>query len=390
MKNKFWLLLLLVLFFFLSCKNEKPATETTEDQIPVIDVEKALNHLSNQPFNFSEFVEDITYIPLQTTEQSLVGSRRQPPLHVSENFIFYGETMFKRDGRFVRKLGKIGQGPEEYTLALGMAVDEKRQEFYVYSNDSRNIYVYNFDNRFLRKIQAPNRGRFIASIGNGKIILLRDGYGFMRGYYDDFYEYRVIDTDTGEILYTRNSGVTENDKIHNLMNSVWCYNKDVFYFESATDTIFRLNENGEIDTPRYLINRGKNKDPDSENFLSISGFVESNQYLFFSAGRRISLNPPRSDPYYGAYNKQTGEIVINKFDEFFNNDIDGGFLWLFKGTADGSEGFYSVLPHIAKERIETLSNRNKGYNSEKNQKLRQLIDCIDEEDNDIFYFLKLK
>jgi len=374
------LFLLFVFFFFYSCKSEKKATEeTSENRISIIDVEKAMDRLSNPKFNFSEFVEDITYIPLQTTNESLIGGKHQPPLHVSADYIFYGDMMFRRDGRFIRKLGKTGQGPEEYLQALGIAIDEEREEFYVYTNFDRNIYIYDFNNRFKKKMQASDRSRSISSLGNGKIALLRDGYG----YFDDFYEYRVIDTDKGDISYTRNSGVNENEALCNIVNSIWRYNQDVYYYEGSTDTIFHLNENGEIDSPRYLINSGKYKNQGDDNYLRITGFVESSQYLFFSIHTKKSL-------HYGAYNKQTEKTVINKFDEFFNNDIDGGFLWLFDSTSDGKEGFYSIFPYLAKERIEMLSKQNTGYDKEKNQRLRQLIDRVDEEDNEIFYFLKLK
>jgi hypothetical protein len=98
----------------------------------------------------------------------------------------------------------------------------------------------------------------------------------------------------------------------------------------------------------------------------------------------------KHDLYYAAYNKSTGEITMTKFDEFFNNDVDGGFLWLFNKTLDGQDGFYHIFPYLAKERIDGLSSQNKGYDKEKNRKLRQLIDEVDEDDNDIYYFFHFK
>jgi hypothetical protein len=84
------------------------------------------------------------------------------------------------------------------------------------------------------------------------------------------------------------------------------------------------------------------------------------------------------------------EIKVNKFDKFFNNDIDGGFLWLYNETSDGQKGFYSIFPYIAKEYIESFSSQNKEYNKEKNEKLRQFIECLKEDDNMFVYFFDLK
>jgi hypothetical protein len=180
-----------------------------------------------------------------------------------------------------------------------------------------------------------------------------------------------------------------NDKLQNIANKrnlIWHYNRKISYYEGATDTIFSLNKNGEIDSVRYYVNFGKYKYkyPDKEKrLLRMWDIVETNRYLLFDVLKG-------SDSYYGAYNKQTGETAINKSGNFFNNDIDGGFPWLFENTSDGHEGFNSVLPDKAKERIGTLSQQNRGYDREKNQKLRQLIDNVKEDDNQIYFFFKLK
>ncbi|MDR2146283.1 MAG: 6-bladed beta-propeller [Tannerella sp.] len=368
-----------------SCKGEGKTAETAGKKIPVIDIEKAMNHLSDEKLNFSEFVDDIVYVPLETTDESVIGGRREPPLYITENFIFYGNMLFGRDGSFVRKLGRVGQGPGEYLLARGTAADEKRQEFYVLDNFNDGIYVYDFDNRFKKRIQASDMGFNLFPLNNGKILLLRDEPSPSTDF-DEFYEYRIFDMDTGETLFTRISGIKEDEAIANKRNLIWHYNREISYYEGATDTIFSLNKNGEIDSARYYVNFGKYKYkyPDKEDrLLRMDEIVETSGYLFFSVSKGFNL-------YYGAYNKQTGETVLNKFDEFFNNDIDGGFTWLFMDTSDGRDGFYSVLPHIARERIGTLSQQNRGYDREKNQKLRQLIDSVKEDDNQIYFFFKLK
>ena len=383
MKTNYFFILLFVFLTFFSCKSDKKTSETVENRIPVIDIGKAVDNLSNQKFNFSEFTDDITYLPLETNDKSVIGGRFAPPISVSENLIFHGDMMFGRDGRFIRKLGKIGQGPEEYVQALGIAVDEERKEFYVHSN--LQIYIYDFESRFKKKFMVSDRGHSIYSIGNGKIVLFRDNWGD----YFNFNEYRVFDINSEKLLYTRYSGVKDYDTFKRVRNLLWRYNEETFYYEASTDSIFRLKENGEIDVPRYIINHGKYKNKNSEYYLNIGFIVESGQYLFFSISKR-STTSNNSDLYYCAFDKQTEKIIINKFDEFFNNDIDGGFVSLFNSTSNGHEGFYYIFPFLAKERIETFSNQNKGYDKEKNQKLRQLIKDIKEDDNKIFYFFKLK
>jgi len=352
--------------------------------IPVIDIEKAMKHLSKEKMNFSEFVDSITYIPLETNDSCVTGGSSS---NITANYIFHADMMFRRDGSFVRKLGKVGLGPGEYTLALDSKADEKRREFYVFSNDSRKIYIYDFDNQFIRNV--PGRypgGRAFMLLENGNILLERT----YLGYFEGFYEYQVIDNKTGAILYKRENVAINDDDIRGLRsNNFWRFNNEIYYFENLTDTIFRLNKNGEITSPRFVIKLGKygirDKDSNSDNrLLRIGGIHECSEFLFFS----ITSN--NFGLYYAAYNKKTGEVRMNKYDRFFNNDIDGGFLWLFNETPDSKLGVYNISPSLAKERIDLLSSQSNGYDKEKNQKLRQFINELEEDDNNFYYFFHLK
>ena len=306
----------------------------------------------------------------------------KPPVNITENYIFYGDMMFLRNGNFVRKLGKRGQGPGEYILALGIAVDEEREELYVYDNQYRNIFIYDFENNFRKQLPVNRYGKNIIRLGNGKIMLIRDML-FLDPKEDAFFEYQIIDLENETVLYSRTHDTRYSNR-NSTWSSFWKHDNTLFYYEGMTDTIFNLQSNGEIESPRYIVDKGKYKETSDDNYFRLSNFVESSSYLFFN------INSKGSPLRYGAYNKKTGETRINEFSKFFNNDIDGGFLWLFNLTKNGEEGFYSILPYLAKERISSLSSQNKDYNKEKNRKLRELIDKLEEDDNTIYYFFHLK
>ncbi len=383
MKTKTFLVLAIALCLF-SCKEGKQ-TQNEENAIPVINLEEALEHLSNKKMNFSEFAKDITYVPLETNDNVTIGGKWQPPTHITNNHIFYGEMMFTRDGKFVRRLGKQGQGPGEYLMALSITVDEKREEFYVLCNYTHDIYIYDFSNTFKRKVKSDPRGSGITALGNGNVMLSLDQYyksHEARTPTSDYFEYEVLDLDSETSLYTRRQDNKEGN-VNCTANKGWQYHNTHFYYEGATDTIFTLTKDGEIKEARYIIERGKYDCSNEEFFIRIGKIAESKSHLFFN----ISKN---KESYYAAYNKATGEMHANEFSKFFNNDIDGGFLWLFNNTGNGKEGYFSILPHIAQERIETLSRDNKGYDKEKNRKLKQLLDDTEEDANEIFYFFHLK
>lgn len=389
--------LLIGLLFCLSCNNKKTTqiVVTESEKIPVIDLEKALDHISGDQVNFSEFIEDITYVPLETNDKSIFGPNRFLEPCITANYIFPGEILFGKDGSFVRKLGKKGQGPGEYLLALGMAMDEKRQEFYINDNYLHDIFVYDFENHFKKKVKAHSFGENIYALGNGKLAVMRNPNYF----FDDYFEYQLIDIDSEDIVYTRKLDIIKKGNPFAVdRNIIWPFNQQFSYYEFFTDTIFSL-DNGVVSTPRFSINSGKYKFTvetmhkmdrnafitieERQKYIQIGQIAECNRFLFFSLYLHKTL-------YYAAYDKITGEIKINEFSKFFNNDIDGGFLWLFRNTANGQEGFYEILPYIAKERIDGLSSQNKGYDKEKNKKLRQLIDNLADDDNICTYFFHFK
>ena len=397
-------LLLFHLVFFIGCSGEKKnslqqngtSKNDIETAIPIIDLEKAIGNLSKEKFNFSNFVSDITYTPLETNEQSIFGGKFAPVNNITENFLFFDGLMFNRDGSFVRKIGRIGQGPQEYIQALGIAVDEKRQEFYIHGNFTHDIIIYDFNSVFKKRLKVDYNGHNIYSLGDGKILLTRTSGAF----FDNFYEYQLIDIDNEEVIYTRDIGVIKDGYeekgcefgIDN--NIIWGFGNSLSYYEFFSDTIFSV-ENGIVTVPRYQLNMGKYKysadvmhntertEYRPESFMRIGVIRESSQYLFITFSyNKIS--------YVTSYNKSTGELLINKFDNFFNNDIDGGFIWLFDNINGETTGIGRFLPNIGKERIENLSETNKNYNKDKNNNLRKLIVDIEEDDNDVVYFFNLK
>lgn len=384
MRKQILLFFVPVLLCCFSCKNRTKDNVT----IPVIDIEYAMEHLYGKKMNFSEFVDSISYVALETNVSCVIENGIFTTLNISANHIFHGTMVFSRDGRFVKALGKVGQGPGEYTLALDSKADEKRREFYVYSNDSRKIFIYDFDNQFIRNVPGRYPGfRGFLLLENGNILLERDTWVNS----ENLYEYQVVENKTGAILYKRENVAINKDHKEMIANCFWRYDNTLYYFENLTDTIFRLNKNGEIISPRFVIKLGKYgiRDKDSKSksdnkLLKIGQIVECSEYMFFSIVFK------QSGLYYAAYNKKTGELRINKYDRFFNNDIDGGFLWLFNEAKDSKLGFNDVLPYLAKKRIDLLSSQSSGYDKDKNQKLKHFINELEEDDNNIYYFFHLK
>lgn len=124
--------------------------------LPVIDVTKEYKEISLDVHE----IADVEYIPLETTDSSVMWSAFQ--YVVSDDYVIADDTQYifffdRKTGKFIRKFGYIGDGPEEYTRNYKFAIDLKTQECFIYDMMKNNLQVYDFHGKFLRKhsIQKP-------------------------------------------------------------------------------------------------------------------------------------------------------------------------------------------------------------------------------------------
>ena len=164
MKKTVSLFLFLHIFLLLKCK-KKEDLETNDHKI--IEVE---NKFSKAPILFSEVIDSISFIKLETTSKCIIGEIKKVIPYKNKVYIHDSKTKsilcFNPKGEFLKKIKAIGKGPGEYL---------KISEFFI-SNDKIHIY-----DAMLRKILLySTEGEFIEAIKTGRdliryIIPLDDG-----------------------------------------------------------------------------------------------------------------------------------------------------------------------------------------------------------------------
>lgn len=98
-------------------------------------------------------------MPLETKDESITFGFIQD---VSEKWIVARDInqmttgnifLFDRKGKFIRKINRRGNGPEEYIHITGINIDELHEEILVYSNALRKILVYDLYGNFKRSFK---------------------------------------------------------------------------------------------------------------------------------------------------------------------------------------------------------------------------------------------
>lgn len=129
-----------------------------QGELATIDVETALQN--PQELLLTDLGEKFTYVPLETTDESLVKLESQSGLTVTEEYIFVGESgrpflCFDRStGKFLRNIGRVGQGPREYSVSTAAQVDAEAKRIY-FGITASQYQCYDYDGNFLHTQTLP-------------------------------------------------------------------------------------------------------------------------------------------------------------------------------------------------------------------------------------------
>lgn len=291
-----------------------------------IDLEKAVQ----KEILFSSFVDSISYIPLETRDDCLIGKIQDIIISDSIIFVLNKEQntifLFNQFGKYLRKINKVGSGPGEYTIINQMAYNAKRQSI---SLASSKIIEYDLFGNLKKEFEAPFYVSDLYSFDNGDYLLSR---------FERLDEPHVL-----LALVDANGQIKEKLFNRNLQYGVESTN----YWEliSLDDGVHFITP--QIDNTIYSYERGSVKEVLNLNMLPAisSDFYKSKQGI-----------PLLGDNYYRTvyresrnwvnlifctldkvrtllFHKKTKQYILG---EVFNNDLDGKEHIFFLSSSKGN------------------------------------------------------
>ncbi len=290
-ENIFIITILLMIFLFTGCEKK--------NKNKINDLDKIVLSHKLSPLNGTNYViEDSYLIPLETSEQALLGNVTILKSYGNNIFVSDGQKIVcyrleKNIGRINWYLEKIGKGPGEYAAITDFTINDK----YLIVYSDFKIVFYDIHNReFLKMLKVHFAAREVMSYKK-YLIFYTTFYQNTREYN---YELLVLDTETNKInKYFKNSkkylGSVEGHQLYN-------NNGSAFYCPPFRNVIYNFTEEGIpkplfvlIDNENYIkifdINEdnGMNKPKDlikSEYYYSFSNIFFVNDYLSFQYCRK--------------------------------------------------------------------------------------------------------
>ncbi|MDZ7739597.1 MAG: 6-bladed beta-propeller [Bacteroidales bacterium] len=356
-----------------SCGKEPTATDIIEVNGHEVYVTHADQITDTVDIMLSDMLEYCEVIPLETKEEAFIS--RAHKIAVSDNYIAIKDSertplkLFTRDGKYLREIGAVGRGPDEYNISLyGVQIDEARDQLYLlpFAN-ARQILVFGTDGQAREHIPLRFQQRkFKAWVEDDIVTVL--GMPFKQ---DSAVVYQQ--TIDGELIqyippeeyhialeFSSEIGSTHNTGAYDFFQAI--------YSKTQDDTLYHYDVETNNLIPRYTV------DFETEEWPLYVCYDLPGHYYAWISGRGIVLA-----------DKKTTETHYVRFINDFYGGIEVSMHW---DTANGM--FISSMPalDLMKEIDRCLEEE---LDEDARKKLEALDSSIDENSNDILFvgkFLK--
>lgn len=349
------LFVIAVILFVASCKGGEAVPEA--DGVKTVYLEPLVG--SEQVVKLSEVASKVLYIPLETSQESLVGDVRHA--HIENNVIYLPDmgakklSRFSPEGKYLGSVGRNGRAYGEFATLTGFSFDYDYEKGAELLFDLDKLIEYHKDgsvsvvqlDRFEEKTFEVN---FIKKLGNKYIcaisrfgtdvcdLVYLDSTGKLIGEIPDDYK-------SSEYKEQKVQNVKQGEMIFSAVRSrafafPYRFGSRLMVTYPSNDTIMAYKPDDTIPKLAYVIDYGQYagmKDEFGDDFIKlISTFTrESKNHLFltFNFGKyRTSKSSEMLTRVL--FDKSTGEAksLLGRLE----NDIDGGpSFWPLHVSRDG-------------------------------------------------------
>lgn len=369
------------------CQSENPLVSYDLKDLPKITKVK----LSDLGF------DDIEYIPLETTENSLISNITEIKPGIDFFIVqhFTSILKFKKDGSFVTKIGTVGRGPNEFTVVHDLDIDKKTNKIYLVSAWQRRFFVYSESGKFIRTFQSPLNSSSFKITDDGILCYSINSFSNIET------SYNLIDT-AGRIIKE-----FQNKYLWHLSqkNAYVFIHENLFYRskgslykkEVYSDTVYQFAKMSF--KPHLVIELGErqitpkdrsNYSPDQimDRFIDPVNLFEVGDYIYYEI--MVNYNGHGETLSFIGSNKNNFQALVDPYNGILN-DLDGGpNIW--PKTIKDDNTIISWIDAIKLKNLvasEAFKNSTPKY-PEKKQELVTLANSLNETDNPVLILIKLK
>ncbi len=300
----------IIALFICNCSSDYKNT-----QLLTIDLNKVIQEETDLPV--SQFVNSIEYIPLETTSESLIS--QECKLYVTKDYIIVrhnsteSASLFllfdKKSGKFIRPIGRLGRGPEEYLKPIEWFYNPYTEK--IYANGENSVKTYNLNGDFLEsieklKVEEPSVIGGYATASLEAFLNIDSHIWYVNNYTGTINKKLIITKNNKEITYFPHHNTLQSNEVPVNQNPIFFkYENIVSFKEKSNDTIFSISTKKLF--PRYVLFSGNKRLPERlslkeatedlarpKDYFEIYNIFENSNYLFFDVISRFKEVNPKS------------------------------------------------------------------------------------------------
>lgn len=335
-KNTFMKKILVLVLCTLTISCSFTGSQSSKDLI-VVDVLGTFE--KGTTFEAKDLFTSIDYVVLESKDECLIG--KNPHFFLVDNYILSiaDKQIFvfeRKTGRFVREIGKWGQGPEEYDRTDFMSsVDENMQTISTFASKGKRIY--SIEGNVLDNIALPSMVYETANLSTGENV------GFIPNFSGkENNKLHLFDKRANIIKsFPNHFSTLPPEGLHFWKPNGWLYKykNDVFFYELFNDTVFQVTTDSLL--PKFKFFQGHYLPPYeyqnrndflSQKYFMMKGVYETDRFLFYLYSFEKKL-------YIFVYDKKDKVEFVNECDENGGGVmVESNFLpFIFSNVSSSNE-----------------------------------------------------
>lgn len=402
------IILLSILFSITSCQNKKSNPRGEFKAIDITGIKiyptiKSNNTLSiqvpkptNKKIKASEIIEDYRYIPLETKTESFMDFYFN--IRIQNEHIYVHDIttkmiyIFDMNGKYINKVGKKGNGPDEFVLLTAMTTNPFNNQLVVYDQIWGKLFHFTQNGKFLYTSKlplnfihdfnyiSPNKIAFVNPKSKGNTHL------------NEIDNYRVIYTDScldiigaafkyDDTIFGR---YAKDEFSHNKKNVIFNPHYTFDYYQVTDSSLTNsfhidyLNFSEMKDTTKMLNMEEQMYDYLSSSTYTLSPILFTDEFIWFKTHMKSF-----EDEFYSYFDKKTEKIK-----SFKESDLDFDTDFIFSSAISTYNNY--IVGYISAENLKRFKASGKNSGLTMDPTIKSMIENLQNDDNDVLILFKLK
>jgi hypothetical protein len=394
----------------LSCCFYRLVKKTADNKSDDFSIERIKNlNKENKPTTEPSVFDNVNIIALETANDNFIGTVKW--VEFCDSIIFIGDLnekifAFNSSGKFLYRVGNVGNGPEDYIALSTFFVDTYNKQVVVIDQMKKALIKYGLDGTFRSKVKL-----FDKDIDPNAAVIYDSQYALLNSDITPWTNlaYKLYDISNGQTMLTKSYyGISVEGYVLDFSkHPMTKFNDELHFIMPLCDTVFSCYDSRF--EPKYVIEHSCKMAPIGQYNLTAqkSKTALDFQYIqdgFFTGFTDIFETQEHLLLNYGVTGYNSGYFLANKnsLQGSYHilstiEDIDNPFIVpenkeitsmpFFKiKTTDGTSFVSVVQPHQLLGLKEQINDKNDSNLT----KLKSVIETVKEDDNPLLVFYKLK